>query len=65
MYIIAVHSLIIVERLSSACVKILEFAEIRFILFALLCDYNNAAPMPNFEIQSDQIANENSIFRNC
>ena len=64
-YIIAVHSLLFVESLSSACVNNLEFAEIRFILFALLCDCNNAAPMPNFEIQSDQIAKENSIFRNC
>ena len=47
--IIAVHSLISVESLSSACVDILEFAEIRFILFVPLCDGNNASPMPKFE----------------
>ena len=48
-YIIAVHSLINVESLSSACVNSLEFAEIRFILFVPLCDCSNAAPMPKFE----------------
>ena len=48
-YIIAVHSLIRVESLSSACVNNREFADIRFILFVPLCDYNNAAPMPKFE----------------
>ena len=26
-----------------------EFADIRFILFVLLCDCSNAAPMPKFE----------------
>ena len=48
-YIIAVHSLISVENLSSACLNSLEIAEIRFILFVPLCDCNNAAPMPKFE----------------
>ena len=48
-YIIAVLSLINVESLSSACVNSLEFSEIRFILFVLLCDCKNAAPMPTFE----------------
>ena len=32
-YIIAVHSLIRVEILSSACVNSLEFAEMRFFFF--------------------------------
>ena len=49
MYIIAVHSLISIETLSSACVNNLEFAEIRLILFVPLCDCSNAAPMPKFE----------------
>ena len=35
-YIIDVHSLIMVESLSSACVNSLEFAEMRFILFVPL-----------------------------
>ena len=35
-FIIAVHSLIRVERLSSACVNSLEFAEMRFVLFVPL-----------------------------
>ena len=35
-YIMAVHSLIRVESLSSACVNGLEIAEMRFNLFALL-----------------------------
>ena len=47
MYIIAVHSLISVESLSSACVNSLEIAEISFILFVPLCDCNKAAPMPH------------------
>ena len=34
--IMAVHSLIREESLSSACVNSLEFAEMRFILFVLL-----------------------------
>ena len=49
MYIIAVHSLNIVESRSSACVNNQEFGDIRFILFVPLCDCNNAAPMPKFE----------------
>ena len=44
----AVHSLIRVESLSSACVNSLEFAEMNFFLFVLLWDCNNAAPMPKF-----------------
>ena len=48
-YIRAVRSLISVESPSSACLNILEFAEIRIILFVPLCDCNNAALMPNFE----------------
>ena len=48
-YIIAVHSHISVESLSSACVNSLELAEIKFTLFVPLWDCNNAAPMPNFE----------------
>ena len=35
-HIMAVHSLIRVESLSSACVNSLEFAELRFILFVPL-----------------------------
>ena len=35
-YIIAVHSLIRVESLSSASINSLEFAEMRFILFVPL-----------------------------
>ena len=46
LYSIAVHSLINVESLSSACVNFLEFAKIRFTLFVPLCDCNNAAPKP-------------------
>ena len=45
LYIIAVHSLIRVESLGSACVNSLEFAEMRFILFVPLRDCNNAVPM--------------------
>ena len=48
-YIIAVNSLINVESLGLACVNSLQFAEIRFILFVLLCDYNSSAPVPKFE----------------
>ena len=47
--IIAVHSLLSVESLSSACVNSLEFVELRFNLFVPLCDSNNAAPMSNLE----------------
>ena len=47
--IIAVHSLMSVDCLSSACVNSLEIAEIRFILFVPLCVCNNAAPMPKLE----------------
>ena len=35
-YIMAVHSLIRVESLSSACMNSLEFAEMRFFLFVPL-----------------------------
>ena len=45
----AMHSLIRVESLSSACVNSLEFAELRIILFVPLLDCNNVAPMPKFE----------------
>ena len=45
----AVHSLIRIQSLSSVCVKRIEFAEMRFILFVPLCDCNNAAPMPKLE----------------
>ena len=48
-FIMAVHSLIRVESLSSACGNSLEFAEMRLILFVLLWDCNNAAPRPKFE----------------
>ena len=48
-YIIAVHFLISVEKLSSACVNILEFAEMRIFLFVPLQDCNNAAAMPKLE----------------
>ena len=48
-YIIAVHSLINIESLSSACVKSLELAEVSFILFVRLCDCNNVAPILLFE----------------
>ena len=48
-YILAVHSFISVESLSSAFVNSLEFAEIRFILFVPLCDCNTAARKPIFE----------------
>ena len=46
---IAVHSLIRVENLNSACVNKEEFADIRFILIVPLRDCINAAPMPKFE----------------
>ena len=49
-YIIAVHSLIKVEILSSAGVSSLDFAEIRFILFVSLWYCNNAVPIPKFEV---------------
>ena len=45
----AVHSLIGVESLRSACGISQEFAEVRFILFVSLRDCNNAAPTPKFE----------------
>ena len=45
-YIIALHYLVSVESLSSACASSVEFAEIRLILFVSLCDCNNAAPIP-------------------
>ena len=48
-YNITVHSLRGVENLSSACVNSLEFAEIRFILFVVLCDCKNALPIPKIE----------------
>ena len=48
-YIMAVHSLIRIKSLSSACVNSLEFAEMGFILFVPFWDCNNAAPMPNLE----------------
>ena len=48
-YILAVHSLISVESLSSACVNSLEFAETRFTLFLPQCNCSNAAPMPKFK----------------
>ena len=35
-YLLAVHSLIKLESLSSACVKSLEFAEMTFVLFVPL-----------------------------
>ena len=44
-YIMALHSLMSVESLSSACVDNFKFAEIRLISFVPLCDCNNAAPM--------------------
>ena len=42
----AVHSLIRVESLNSACVNSLEFAEMILILFVPFWDCNNAAPIP-------------------
>ena len=48
-YILAVHSLISVESLSSAESVNIQFAEIRFTLFVPLCDCSNAAPMLKFE----------------
>ena len=42
LYIKTMHSLMSLERLSLACVNYLEFAEIRIILFVLLCDCNLA-----------------------
>ena len=49
-YIIAVHSLMSVESLSSACANNPKFVEIRFVLFLPLCDCNKAAPIPKFEV---------------
>ena len=46
-YGMAVHSPLRVE--SSACVKSLEFADIRFILFVTLCDCKSAVPTPKLE----------------
>ena len=43
------HSLIRIESRNSACVNRREFADIRFILFVPLWDFNNVAPMPKFE----------------
>ena len=48
-YVIAVSYFISVESLSSACVKNLAFADIRFILIVPLCDCKSAAPIPKFE----------------
>ena len=48
-YIMAVHSLIRVESLSSASVNSLEFAEMRFFLFVPLWDCNNAASVLKIE----------------
>ena len=48
-YIIAVHSLISEESLSSARVNSLEFAEISFVFFVPQCDCNNVAPLPILE----------------
>ena len=41
-----VYSPISVESLISACLNTLDFAEITYFLFAPLCDFNNAAPIP-------------------
>ena len=49
MYNMAVHSLISVECLGSACVNSLEIAEMRFILSVPLCECNNAAPIPKLK----------------
>ena len=48
-YILAVHSLMKVESVSFACVKSLEHAGIRFILFVFLCNCKIAAPIPKLE----------------
>ena len=48
-YILVVHSLKRIESLTSACVKILNFGDIGFSLFVLLCDYKNAAPIPKLK----------------
>ena len=45
----AVHSLIRVESLYSACVNRRELAEVRFFLFVPMGDCSVAAPMPKFE----------------
>ena len=48
-YIMAGHSLIRAENLSSACVKSLQFADIRFTLFVPLFDCKSAATIPKLE----------------
>ena len=48
-YVMAVHSLLMVESLSSISVKRPKMSEIRFILFVPLCDYNSDAPILKFD----------------
>ena len=45
----AVHSKMSVDILSSACVKIFEFAEMRLNLFVFSCDSDSAAPILKLE----------------
>ena len=46
-YMMAVHSLINVESLSSACVRSLEFAGFRFILLVPWCDCKKERQLQN------------------
>ena len=48
-YIMAGHPLISAENLSSTCVKSLQFADIRFILFVPVFDCKKAATIPKLE----------------
>ena len=48
-HFIALLSHISLENLSSACVKGLEFVDMRFFLFVPLCDCKSAAPIPKFD----------------
>ena len=67
-YIIAVHSPISVENLSSASVNSLEFAEIRFLLFVPQCDCNMAPPMPKLEashIAQNEWSRSGIVFNIC
>ena len=48
-YMMAVHSFMSVMSLSSACVKRLEFADIRFILLVPWCVCKRSTPIPKLE----------------
>ena len=49
LFIFALSRSVFTACVSSACLKSLQFKEIRFILFVPLCDCNNAAPISKLE----------------